>query len=468
MANSPFLHPPSLESIVDHLASIALDMKDVATTSTRHSRVALVYPKKRPSPHGISKSHKSPLLPANGVPRVSPRAAKAALLQQRQKAAAQSVRRESVYLEEEYRDEIRRYMHDMEQTTMSSTTSMDQQPEIRWHMRPCLVDFLVEIHFTFRLRPETLYLTLNIIDRYVSRRVVYIKHYQLVGCAALWIAAKFEDAKDRVPTVQDLASICRDAYEESAFIQMEGHVLSTIQWTLGHPTAEAWLRLLCCGPVVEDTKVQHVARFLMEITLFYREFIKHSPSTIALAALTLARHLCGKPRRYWEETEECFEVIDLLDTRLAKNVNDLSETLVKKYSYAFYSKAATFVVQFYLEGGRFTKHSHVLPVTPKRNSTSAFSTPMSSTTSISDMSDDMPMTPTTPPTPPMYPSDSFSPAFSSDDKENMPSVFEPVINKLRVEAAPEQFLPHDFVAYSRPALHSHSLNVLSPRTALVS
>jgi hypothetical protein len=442
-------------------------MKDVSTTSTRQARHALVYPKKRPSPHGISKSHKSPLLPVTGVPRASPRAAKAALLnQQRQKVAQlQAIRRESVYLEEEYRDEIRRYMHDMERNTMSSTQSMDQQPEIRWHMRPCLVDFLVEIHFTFRLRPETLYLTLNIIDRYVSRRVVYIKHYQLVGCAALWIAAKFEDAKERVPTVQDLASICRDAYEESAFIQMEGHVLTTIQWCLGHPTAEAWLRLMCCGPVVEDAKVQHVARFLMEITLFYREFVKYSPSTIALAALTLARHLCGKPRRYWEETEECFEVIDLLDNRLAKNVNDLSETLVKKYSYAFYSKAATFVVQYYLEGGRFTQQPRItLPVTPKRNTASTFSTPMSSTTSISDMSDDMPMTPTTPPTPPSYHSDSF--VYSSDDKENMPSSFEPVINKLRVESPPEQYLPHEFVAYSRPALHS--LNVLSPRTALVS
>jgi len=37
-----------------------------------------------------------------------------------------------------------------------------------------------------------------------------------------------------------------------------------------------------------------------------------------------------------------------LDSRLAKHVNDLSETLIKKYSYAFYSKAAISVVQFYL------------------------------------------------------------------------------------------------------------------------
>lgn len=345
---------------------------------------------------------------------------------------------------------------------MSSAQSMDQQPEIRWHMRPCLVDFLVEIHFTFRLRPETLYLTLNIIDRYVSRRIVQIKHYQLVGCAALWIAAKFEDAKERVPTVQDLAQICRDTYEESAFIQMEGHVLSTIQWTLGHPTAEAWLRLICCGTYIEEPKVQHVARFLMEITLFYREFIMYPPSTIALAALTLSRFLCGKPRRIWEETEECLEVIDFLDTRLSKNINDVSETLIKKYSYAFYSKAATFVVQFYLQGGHFVRYPLVsLPVTPKRTSLSTMSTPMSCTTSPSDVSDDTPPTPTTP----YFPSETFS-MHSSDDKENVPSsTFEPILNKSRIESPPEQFLPHEFVTFGRPALHN--LNISSPRTAMV-
>lgn len=330
-------------------------------------------------------------------------------------------------------------------------------------MRPCLVDFLVEIHFTFRLRPETLYLTLNIIDRYVSRRIVYVKHYQLVGCAALWIAAKFEDAKERVPTVQDLAQICRDTYDESAFIQMEGHVLSTIQWSLGHPTAEAWLRLLCCGTTIEDLKVQHVARFLMEITLFYREFVEFVPSSIALGALTLARHICGKPRRTYEETDEGLAIVEHLDTRLAEHVNDLSETLVKKYSYAFYSKAATLVVQYYLEGGRFERQQPVpLPMTPVKSHAPKICTPMSVSTTASDLSDDMPATPTSP----CAPSDPFS-DYLSDDKENYTSspTFSPMVSKHHSEHVPEQFLPHDFVTISRPVLHN--LNGSSPRVAAV-
>lgn len=95
-------------------------MKDVSNLSTRATRPS-AYPKKRPSPHGISKSRKhasSPLFPAQDVVRRSPRAAKADLLVQRQREAQiLAMRREGIYLEEEYRDEIKFYMHEMEVST---------------------------------------------------------------------------------------------------------------------------------------------------------------------------------------------------------------------------------------------------------------------------------------------------------------------------------------------------------------
>lgn len=103
---------------------------------------------------------------------------------------------------------------------MANVELIDMQPELAWYMRPYLIDFLIEIHSQYRLRPETLFLAINIVDRYVSKRIVYKKHYQLVGCAALWIASKFEDAKDRVPTVEDLCAVCCSAYDQSAFIQV--------------------------------------------------------------------------------------------------------------------------------------------------------------------------------------------------------------------------------------------------------
>lgn len=109
----PSLNCVSSQSIAHSSDTIRLDMKDVA--SNRHSRNSLIYPKKRPSPHGISKSHKSPLLPANGLARRTPRSTKVAFIQQKQREAQiQALRREGIFLEEEYRDEIRYYMLDME------------------------------------------------------------------------------------------------------------------------------------------------------------------------------------------------------------------------------------------------------------------------------------------------------------------------------------------------------------------
>lgn len=84
-------------------------MKDVSTT--RHSRPT-AYPKKRPSPHGVAKSHKTPLLPPA---RRVPISAKTAMIQQRQREMqVLALRKQGVLLEEEYRSEIQFYMHDME------------------------------------------------------------------------------------------------------------------------------------------------------------------------------------------------------------------------------------------------------------------------------------------------------------------------------------------------------------------
>lgn len=96
-----------------HTNLIDSDMKDISISSYRSSR-KVAYPKKRPSPTGISKIHKTPgglLAPSHK----SPYSAKVALLQQRQRdAQIAALRRQGVLLEEEYRDDIRYYMHEME------------------------------------------------------------------------------------------------------------------------------------------------------------------------------------------------------------------------------------------------------------------------------------------------------------------------------------------------------------------
>lgn len=80
-----------------------------------------------------------------------------------------------MYFEEDYSEEIIAYMSSMDNSTLASAELMDMQPELQWFMRSYLIDFIIEVHQQFRLRPEVLYLAMNIVDRYISKRVVYKK-----------------------------------------------------------------------------------------------------------------------------------------------------------------------------------------------------------------------------------------------------------------------------------------------------
>jgi hypothetical protein len=69
---------------------------------------------------------------------------------------------------------------------------MDSQPEINERMRAILIDWLVDVHTKFDLSPETLYLTINIVDRFLAVKLVPRKELQLVGISAMLTASKYE------------------------------------------------------------------------------------------------------------------------------------------------------------------------------------------------------------------------------------------------------------------------------------
>jgi cyclin B len=90
---------------------------------------------------------------------------------------------------------------------------MEDQQYINERMRSILVDWLVEVHLKFKLVPETLYLTINIIDRYLAKTEVTRPKLQLVGVTALLIASKYEEIYP--PELRDLVYICDRAYSKN-------------------------------------------------------------------------------------------------------------------------------------------------------------------------------------------------------------------------------------------------------------
>ena len=112
-----------------------------------------------------------------------------------------------------YVEEMYHYFRSKETTTSVRPVFMEAQPHINERMRSILVDWLVEVHLKFKLVPETLYLTINLIDRYLERQEVSRPKLQLVGVTSLLIASKYEEIYP--PELRDLVYICDRAYTRS-------------------------------------------------------------------------------------------------------------------------------------------------------------------------------------------------------------------------------------------------------------
>lgn len=227
-------------------------------------------------------------------------------------------------------------------------------------MRPYLLDFLIEAHAAFQLLPETLYLAVNLLDRYCSKRVVYKRHYQLVGCSALLIAAKFGDRKDRVPTIRELKSMCCGLYEDEMFTQMEWHVLVTLNWAIGHPTVDAFLQLALCE-VAYDAETEHLAWYICEIAMFHKEFVSTLPSTMARSALALARCILSRSVEGQSNWASTFDSPTVL--ALSQRIAQPSAVLAKKYASPHFSQVSATLEHFFRRQAQLARLSS--PTTPR-------------------------------------------------------------------------------------------------------
>ncbi|CAN1250024.1 CYCB1-4, partial [Linum perenne] len=180
---------------------------------------------------------------------------------------------------------------------------MDSQPDVTAKMRSILLDWLVEVHRKFELMPETLYLTLNIVDRFMAVKNVTRRELQLVGISAMLIACKYEEIW--APQVNDFVCISDKAYTGEQILLMEKSILQRLEWYLTVPTPYVFLVRYVKASVPHDTMVlpvENMSFFLAELGLVqYSVAVSYSPSLIAASAVFAARCTLNKTP-FWDET----------------------------------------------------------------------------------------------------------------------------------------------------------------------
>lgn len=202
---------------------------------------------------------------------------------------------------EEYKLEMHQHLLNMETKTRPNLHLIQQQPEINLRMRPLLLDFLMDVINKLNLSKSTFPLTVNIIDRYCSIRIVKKQHYQLLGLTALWIACKNLDSKFRIPSLNDLCKYCCHCYDKKLFLEMENHVLKSLNWLVDAPTFDAFIDMnihtMAMSPFLAGSKNPHkacndvkiVAIYICELIQFYPNiYFNYTPPKIALISVLLS------------------------------------------------------------------------------------------------------------------------------------------------------------------------------------
>ncbi|XP_076373646.1 G2/mitotic-specific cyclin-B-like isoform X2 [Tachypleus tridentatus] len=188
----------------------------------------------------------------------------------------------------EYVNDIYKYMRTLEIKYSIRENHLDKQTEITGKMRSILIDWLVQVHLRFHLLQETLYLTVAILDRCLQEKHVQRSRLQLVGVAAMFIAAKYEEMF--APEVGDFVYITDNAYSKKDILRMEMIMLDTLAFNLGRPLPLHFLRRYSKAGNA-DSMMHTLAKYLMELSLPEYNMVHIAPSKLAAAALCLAMKL---------------------------------------------------------------------------------------------------------------------------------------------------------------------------------
>jgi len=162
------------------------------------------------------------------------------------------------------------------------------QPDLTPKMRTILMDWLIEVHMKYRLRSETLHLTVNLIDRHLSRMPIVRRRLQLIGVCAMFIAAKFEEITP--PEINDWVYITDKAYTKEELLGMECTMLSALSFKIVVPTAAHFFHGLQKANGCNDMH-RSLAQYILELSILDIQTLHFAPSHLVAAALLLSNEI---------------------------------------------------------------------------------------------------------------------------------------------------------------------------------
>jgi cyclin A len=191
------------------------------------------------------------------------------------------------------------------------------QRDVTETMRGILVDWLVEVSEEYTLVPDTLYLTVYLIDWFLHGNYVERQRLQLLGITCMLIASKYEEI--HAPRIEEFCFITDNTYTRDQVLEMESQVLKHFSFQIYTPTSKTFLRRFLRAAQVsfpnQSLEMEFLANYLTELTLMDYPFLKFLPSIIAASAVFLAKWTLNQSSHPWNPTLEHYTTYKASDLK---------------------------------------------------------------------------------------------------------------------------------------------------------
>ncbi|CAI0395693.1 unnamed protein product [Linum tenue] len=228
--------------------------------------------------------------------------------------------------------DIYKHLRASEAKKRPATDFMEKtQKDVNASMRAILIDWLVEVAEEYRLVPDTLYLTVNYIDRYLSGNVINKQRLQLLGVASMMIAAKYEEIC--APQVEEFCYITDNTYFKDEVLEMESAVLNYLKFEMTAPTPKCFLRRFVRAAQgtdeVPSMQLECLANYISELSLLEYNMLCYPPSVVAASSIFLAKFILFPSKRPWNSTLQHYTLYQPSD--LQDCVKDLHRLCTSTY-----------------------------------------------------------------------------------------------------------------------------------------
>ena len=171
--------------------------------------------------------------------------------------------------------------------TMQDTKSINEKT------RKNLIETIIYHCDMLKLNPDTAFLAVNIMDRYINKtKIKNYNEYELICLSSFFIASKYEDIYS--PDAETLTKKFEYKFYYEDILDKEKEILISLDYCLLYISSYKILNLLYHISGIQNINILNFANMVLELSLTDINMMKYSQIKRAIGCFIFAKQICGK------------------------------------------------------------------------------------------------------------------------------------------------------------------------------